>query len=61
VARIRVPDGEGSERARMWRLRPELGEAAARLSRAVYEESILEPRVREAVRYRIARINDCPI
>ena len=45
----------------MWQLRPELGEAAARLSHAVYEQSILPARVREAVRFRIARINDCPI
>lgn len=45
----------------MWQLRPELGEAQARLSRAVYEESILPPRVREAIRFRLARVNDCPI
>jgi alkylhydroperoxidase family enzyme len=61
MARIGIPDGEGTERSRMWQLRPELGEAAARLSKAVYEQSVLPARVREAVRCRIARINDCPI
>lgn len=61
MARIEIPDGEGTERSRMWRLRPELGEAAAHLSSAVYQQSVLPARVKEAVRYRIARINDCPI
>jgi hypothetical protein len=45
----------------MWRLRPEMDEAAARLAHAVYGQSILEPRVREAARFRVAQINDCPI
>ncbi len=61
MARIRIHDGLGTERSRMWRLRPELGEAAARLAKAVSERSILRPRVKEAVRFRIARINECPI
>jgi alkylhydroperoxidase family enzyme len=61
MVRINVPDGEGTERQRMWRLRPEMAEATARLAHAVYDQSILEPRVREAARMRIAQINDCPI
>ena len=60
MARIRIPDGEGAERSRMWQLRPELGSAAAHLASAVYEQSVLPHRVREAVRYRLARVNDCP-
>jgi alkylhydroperoxidase family enzyme len=32
----------------------------AALSNAVYEETVLAPRVREVVRMRVARINDCP-
>ncbi|MBV8087552.1 MAG: hypothetical protein JO247_22310 [Chloroflexi bacterium] len=61
MARIDIPEGDGTERQRMWRLRPEMAEAAARLAHAVYDQSILEPRVREAARFRVAQINDCPI
>ena len=61
MARIRVPDGDGPEIARVWSLRPELGNAVAALSGAVYEESKLPGRVRESVRMRIAQINQCPI
>ena len=45
----------------MWALRPELGKPVAELSAAVYSKSKLPARVREAVRMRIAQINDCPI
>lgn len=45
----------------MWSLRPEMGEAVARLSKRVYHSSILDVRVREAARIRIAQLNDCPV
>jgi hypothetical protein len=45
----------------MWALRPELGKAVRSMSNAVYEKSILPARIQEAVRYAIARVNDCPI
>ena len=45
----------------MWALRPEMGKAAAALAHCVYESSILPERLRELVRMRIARVNDCPI
>ena len=61
MARINIPEGEGSEIYRVWALRPELGEPVAALSDAVYRKSQLPARVREAVRMRIAQINDCPI
>jgi hypothetical protein len=61
MARIRVPDGDGPEIARVWSLRPELGGPVAELSAAVYGESKLPGRVRESVRMRIAQINQCPI
>jgi len=61
MARIRIPAGDGPESVRAWRLRPEMGDAVARLSRAVYKRSALPARVREAARMRIAQINDCPI
>jgi alkylhydroperoxidase family enzyme len=59
MARIKLPDGQGSERERMWTLRPELGEAASHLNAAVYGGT-LDPRLFELVRYRIAQVNDCP-
>jgi alkylhydroperoxidase family enzyme len=46
---------------RVWGLRPVMGKAVADLSGAVYEGSEIPARVREAIRMRIAQINDCPI
>jgi len=61
MARIEIPDGDMPEIARVWALSPELGAAVGGLSAAVYERSILPARVKEAVRMRIALINDCPV
>ena len=61
MARLDLPDGDQPEIVRVWGLRPELGGPVAALSAAVYQESQLPPRVREAVRMRIAQINDCAI
>ena len=61
MARINLPDGEAPEIMRVWGLRPVMGKAVADLSQAVYDGSDLPGRVREAVRMRIAQINDCHI
>jgi alkylhydroperoxidase family enzyme len=61
MARLDLPEGDQPEINRVWRLRPELGKPVAQLSAAVYEQSKIPARVREAVRMRIAQINDCPI
>ena len=61
MARIDLPEGDQPEIVRVWALRPELGEPVAALSGAVYGRSRIPARVREAVRMRIAQINDCPI
>ena len=61
MARLRLPDGDGPEIQRAWSLSPELGKAVGRLSGAVATSSRLPAREREAVRMRIAQINDCPI
>ena len=61
MARLDLPEGDEPEIYRVWSLRPELGKPVAVLSAAVYEESKLPARVREAVRMRIAQVNDCPI
>ena len=55
MARLELPAGDLPEIARVWELRPEMGEAGrASLSIAVYQKSQLPARVREGVRMRIA-------
>jgi AhpD family alkylhydroperoxidase len=61
MARITLPAGKLPERYRVFSLQPDLGKALAGLSEAVYEKSMLDKRVREAVRMRIAQINQCHI
>ena len=61
VARIDIPAGEGGDAVQVWSLRPEMGRAVSKLNQAVYHQSILPVRVREAARMRIAQLNDCPI
>ena len=61
MARLNLPEGDGPEIMRVWGLRPVMGTAVADLSQAVYEGSELPGRVREAVRMRIAQINQCHI
>jgi alkylhydroperoxidase family enzyme len=61
MARVEMPDGDQPEIARVWGLRPEMGEAVQGLSYAVYSKSVLPARVREAARMRIAQINDCAV
>ena len=59
MARLDLPPGDGAEIERVWALCPEMGKAVQDLSIAVYANSILSPRVREAARMRVAEINDC--
>jgi alkylhydroperoxidase family enzyme len=61
MARLEMPAGEQPEIVRVWGLRPEMGEAVQRLSYAVYSQSALPARVREAARMRIAHLNDCAV
>jgi alkylhydroperoxidase family enzyme len=61
MARLEMPDGDQPEIVRVWGLRPEMGDAVQRLSYAVYSQSALPARVREAARMRIAQINDCAV
>lgn len=61
MARLEMPDGDQPEIVRVWGLRPEMGESVQRLSYAVYSQSALPARVREAARMRIAQINDCAV
>jgi alkylhydroperoxidase family enzyme len=63
MARLELPEGDGNqpEIVRIWSLRPEMGAAVAGLSTAVYQQSQLPARVREAARMRVAEINGCVV
>jgi len=61
MARIRIPEGEGPEAARLFNLQPDIGMALAGVSGAIYQKTRLSMREREAVRMRVALINQCPI
>jgi len=61
MSRLELPDGDQPEIVRVWGLRPEMGKAVQGISYAVYSQSQLPARVREAARMRIAQINDCVV
>ena len=61
MARIDIPEGEGGELVQVWALSPELGAAVGGLAAAVYGDRLIEPRVREVARMRIAHINGCNV
>ena len=61
MARLGIPEGPGGDAVQLWSLRPEMGAAVNRLVDAAYNKSILDVRVREAARMRIAQLNDCPV
>jgi len=61
VPRISIPDGPGSEPARAFSLRPEMGAGIDAIVAAAYQHSRLSAREREGARMRIAQLNDCPI
>jgi alkylhydroperoxidase family enzyme len=61
MARLDIPEGEGGDAVQLWSLRPEMGAAVNRLVDAAYNKSILDVRVREAARMRIAQLNDCTV
>ena len=61
MARINVPDGEGLEAHRMWKLAPHMGAGMSAMSEAVYDKSSLSVREREVARMRIAQLNQCVV
>ena len=54
MARINVPDGEGLERIRVWKLQPDVGMGMGVASNALYTKISLDVRVLEIA-------DDCPI
>jgi alkylhydroperoxidase family enzyme len=61
MARVDLPEGDGDELLRLYSLSPAMGAAAGNFTAAVYGDSVLSTRVREAARIRIAEINQCPV
>src|SRR6478609_118538 len=59
MSRISLPPGDAPESYRLFSLQPALGKALAGLSEAIYGQTTVDLRVREAVRMRIAHINQC--
>ncbi len=59
MAKIRVPDGDGPESARLMATAPGMAKGIAEFSGAVYANSKLPVRVREFARMRVAEINQC--
>ncbi len=61
MARVDVPDGDGLEASRIWKLAPHLRAGLNAMSEAVYEQSSLSIREREVARMRIAQLNECHV
>jgi len=61
MARVDLPEGDGDELIRLYGLSPALGAAAGNFSAAVYGDTSLPTRVREAARIRIAAVNQCAV
>jgi alkylhydroperoxidase family enzyme len=61
MARVDLPPGDDDELLRLYALSPAMGAAAGNFSAAVYNDTTLPTRVREAARIRIAALNDCPV
>jgi AhpD family alkylhydroperoxidase len=61
MARITLPKGDESETMRLMQLQPAFAKAMAAYADAIYAQSSLAPRLREAIRMRVAQINQCQI
>ena len=61
MARAEVPDGEGKEATRIWQLAPHIGVGLHAMGQAMYEHCSIPVREREAMRMRIAQLNQCHV
>ena len=61
MARIALPAGDDSESIKLIGLQPAFGNAMGVRSDAIYNQSSLDLSVREAVRMRIAQLNQCQL
>jgi len=61
MARVQVPAGDGKEASRLWGMVPHLGAGLSAMGRATYQECSIPVREREAMRMRIAQLNQCHV
>jgi hypothetical protein len=61
MARVNVPDGEGREASRIWQRTPHIGAGLQAMGSAMYEQCSIPVREREAMRMRIAQLNQCVV
>lgn len=61
MARIDLPEGLEDDSIKLLSLQPAMGNAMAVLTDAIYNQSGLDLRVREAIRMCIANINQCQL
>lgn len=61
MARIDVPDGRGKEATRLFGMAPHLAEGLHAMTIAAYEKCSIPVREREAMRMRIAQLNQCHV
>lgn len=59
MAHIHVPEGDGTERQRVWTHKPAIGAALDQLVRAIYTDGLLSAREQELARMRVALVNGC--
>ncbi len=59
MARITPPEGDGPESSRLWQMVPHIGHGLGAMMTALYEQCSLPVREREAMRMRIAQLNQC--
>ena len=59
MARIDIPEGEGTDAIRVFAMRPEMAPAVGKLIDAAYHKSMLPTRERELARMRVAQLNAC--
>jgi hypothetical protein len=61
MARVNVPEGEGREANRIWLRAPHIGAGLHAMGTAMYEQCSIPVREREAMRMRIAQLNQCVV
>jgi alkylhydroperoxidase family enzyme len=59
MARLNIPQGEGTEFDRVWSTNPGIGDVYVALRTADYTQTHLSLRLHEAVRFLIANCNEC--
>jgi alkylhydroperoxidase family enzyme len=61
MARIDLPDEDGPEVSRIWKLNPAMAKGVGALGRAVYQHTTISVREREVARMRVAQLNRCDV